>query len=90
MKVQYLTTIATVTLLSLGLTVGCTNPCASKEVAPSDATTETEVNPCAAKEGNPCAAKEGNPCAGKEGNPCAAKEGNPCAGKEGNPCAGKE
>jgi len=68
MKVKYLSTIAIVSVLGLGLVVGCANPCASKG------------NPCASKE-NPCASK-GNPCASKE-NPCASKE-NPCASKTVN------
>ncbi|MDY6783957.1 MAG: hypothetical protein SW833_15665 [Cyanobacteriota bacterium] len=86
MKVQYLTTLVTVSLLSLGFAVGCTNPCAAKEKTPG-ATTETQENPCASKT-NPCASKEKNPCASKT-NPCASKEENPCASKA-NPCASKE
>ncbi|MDY7015633.1 MAG: hypothetical protein SVX43_18970 [Cyanobacteriota bacterium] len=85
MKVQYLTTLVTVTLLSLGFAVGCSNPCAAKEQVPG-ADTETQVNPCASKEANPCASKE-DPCASKA-NPCASKE-DPCASKA-NPCASKE
>ncbi|MBP0022108.1 MAG: hypothetical protein J7647_31700, partial [Cyanobacteria bacterium SBLK] len=75
MKVKYLTTMAAVSLLSLGLAVGCANPCAAKEKT-------EQADPCAAKE-DPCAGKD--PCAAKE-DPCAGKD--PCAAKE-DPCAGK-
>ncbi len=69
MKVHYWTTLATVTLLSLGAAVGCANPCAAKEAAPGAPTEASD--PCAAKE-DPCAAKT---------DPCAAKdEADPCAG----------
>lgn len=75
MKVKYLTTLATVSLLSLGLAVGCASPDAT------EGEKTEQADPCAGKE-DPCAAKEGDPCAGKEGDPCAAKEGeDPCAGK---------
>jgi hypothetical protein len=78
MKVRYLLTVSTASLLSLGLVFGCSNPCAAQE-APAGETTE-QANPCASDD--PCAAKE-NPCASKE-NPCASDD--PCAAKE-NPCA---
>ncbi len=88
MKVRYLTTLATVSVLSLGFAFGCSNPCAAKE-KPASNGAETSVesekeNPCASD--NPCAAKDENPCAGD--NPCAAKDENPCAGD--NPCAAKD
>ncbi|MEM9924009.1 MAG: hypothetical protein AAF915_09705 [Cyanobacteria bacterium P01_D01_bin.50] len=54
MRVKYLATLATVSVLSLGVVVGCANPCAGK--TPEGGT--TEVNPCAAKDKNPCAAKD--------------------------------
>jgi hypothetical protein len=73
MKVKYLSTLAAIATLSLGLTVSCANPCGAK--TKSTETTES--------------ASPSNPCAGKEANPCAGKEANPCAGKEVNPCAGK-
>ncbi len=79
MKVKYLTTMATVSLLSLGLAVGCANPCAAQDKEKTE-----QADPCAAKE-DPCAAKE-DPCAAKE-DPCAGKT-DPCAAKE-DPCAGK-
>lgn len=84
MKVKYLITLATASILGMGLVTACGNPCAAgtKDNSGSEATTET--NPCASKE-NPCASKA-NPCASKE-NPCASKA-NPCASKA-NPCAGQ-
>ncbi|MDJ0619520.1 MAG: hypothetical protein QNJ63_22720 [Calothrix sp. MO_192.B10] len=65
MRVKYLTTLATISMLSLGVVVGCENPCGA---APK---TE-QANPCASK--NPCAGTKDkpNPCASK--NPCAGKE----------------
>ncbi|MGD1910852.1 MAG: hypothetical protein ACFB2X_08355 [Rivularia sp. (in: cyanobacteria)] len=62
MRVKYLATLATVSVLSLGVVVGCANPCAGK--TPEGGT--TEVNPCASKGENPCAAKDKNPCAAKD------------------------
>jgi hypothetical protein len=54
MKVQHFATLATMSILSLGLIVGCANPCAAK---PNNSGTDTnQVNPCASKE-NPCASK---------------------------------
>ena len=67
MKVNYLATLTAVSLLSLGMVVGCSNPCAGK-TTDSPETTD-QVDPCAGK--NPCASKD--PCAGKK-NPCAAKD----------------
>ncbi|MDJ0732713.1 MAG: hypothetical protein QNJ47_01290 [Nostocaceae cyanobacterium] len=68
MRVKYLATLATISMLSLGFVAGCTNPCAAK--TKNNTETTNEVNPCASK--NPCAAKNKiNPCASK--NPCAAK-----------------
>lgn len=68
MKVNYLATLTAVSLLSLGMVVGCSNPCAGK-TTDSPETTD-QVDPCAGKK-NPCASKD--PCAGKT-NPCAAKD----------------
>jgi thiol-disulfide isomerase/thioredoxin len=94
MKIHYIATLATISLLSFGTIAGCTtntsqtpassgtavtNPCASKTNPCA-----SKTNPCASK-ANPCAAKS-NPCAAKA-NPCASKA-NPCAAKS-NPCASK-
>lgn len=71
MKIKYFATLATASILSLGLVTACGNPCAAKtKSSPSSSPTEA-TDPCA---GVPCAGK--NACAGK--NPCA---GVPCAGK---------
>lgn len=79
MKIQYLSTLAVVSLLSLSTIAGCSSP-AKNDASTSPSTTvqaDAKANPCAAK-ANPCAAKA-NPCAAKA-NPCAAKA-NPCAAK---------
>ena len=71
MRAKYLATLVTVSMLSLGFIGACANPCAGKTPeGGTDGTSETQVNPCAAKDGNPCAAKDGK---SKDGNPCAAK-----------------
>lgn len=67
MKVQYLATVASISLLSLAAIAGCANPCAAK--TPSNTGTEVSVDPCAGA--NPCASKGVDPCAGA--NPCASK-----------------
>jgi len=82
MKIQYFSTLAVVSLLSLGAIAGCSSP-AKTDTSTSPSTT-VQANPCASK-ANPCASKA-NPCASKA-NPCAAKA-NPCASKA-NPCASK-
>ena len=74
MRVKYLATLATVSVLSLGAVVGCANPCAAK---PPEGESTEQVDPCAAKDKNPCAAKDKNPCAAKDKNPCAAKDKKP-------------
>lgn len=84
MKVQFLSAIAVVSILSLGAMAGCSNPYAAKTTPPTATGTEVQANPCAAKT-NPCASKV-NPCASKA-EPCASKA-NPCASKA-NPCASK-
>jgi hypothetical protein len=71
MKVKYLGTFAAVSLLSIGVAAGCSNPCAAKTKTPASPGTEVQANPCASKT-NPCASKT-NPCASKE-NPCASKK----------------
>ena len=71
MKLKYIATLATASILSLGVVTACSNPCAGQSTDGTNNGATTETNPCAAKE-NPCAAKE-NPCAAKE-NPCAAKD----------------
>jgi thiol-disulfide isomerase/thioredoxin len=76
MKAKYLGTLAAISVLSLGITVGCTNPCSAKTTNASSSTV-AQANPCASK-ADPCAAKS-NPCASKA-NPCASKT-NPCAAK---------
>lgn len=63
MKVNYLATVATISLLSVGVAVGCSNPCAAKTTTPQS-NTEVQANPCASKT-NPCASKT-NPCAAKK------------------------
>lgn len=65
MRAKYLATLVTVSMLSLGFVAACANPCAGKT---PEGGSETQVNPCAAKDGaNPCAAKDGaNPCASKK------------------------
>lgn len=65
MKAKYLTTMAAVSILSLGLVTACANPCAGK----------TDVDSGEVNEANPCAGV--NPCAGAD--PCAGA--NPCAGQ---------
>jgi hypothetical protein len=54
MKVNYLATLTAVSLLSLGIVVGCSNPCAGKT---KETETTDQVDPCAGKK-NPCAAKD--------------------------------
>ena len=51
MKAKYLTTLAAVSLLSLGLVTACASPCAGKTDV--DSGEVNEVNPCAGA--NPCA-----------------------------------
>ncbi|WP_413160567.1 TlpA family protein disulfide reductase [Capilliphycus salinus ALCB114379] len=53
MKVQYLATLASISLLSFGAIAGYANPCAAK--TPSNTRTEISTNPCAGA--NPCASK---------------------------------
>ncbi len=55
MKVKYLGTLAAIAVLSLGVAVGCTNPCSAKTTDASSSTV-AQVDPCASK-ANPCAAK---------------------------------
>jgi thiol-disulfide isomerase/thioredoxin len=69
MKIQYLSVLTVVSLLSLGAIASCSNPCAAKTKT-TNTTTEVQADPCAAKT-NPCASKA-NPCASKA-NPCASK-----------------
>jgi hypothetical protein len=73
MKVKYLTTLAAISFLSLGLAVGC----ASKDPAP----TETQESPAAAP---PAEAPPASPDAAKDAKPCASK-GAPCAAKDAKP-----
>ena len=80
MKIQYIATLAVVSLLSFGAIAGCSGPAKNDTLTSPSATVQansTKANPCASKT-NPCAAKA-NPCASKT-NPCAAKA-NPCASK---------
>ena len=72
MKLQYIATIATASLLSTSLVGFFPSNASASPVRGSSIIVAQQKNPCAA---NPCAA---NPCAA---NPCAA---NPCAA---NPCA---
>lgn len=58
MKARYLTTMAAVSILSLGLVTACATPCAGK----------TDVDSGEVNEANPCAGV--NPCAGAA-DPCA-------------------
>ncbi len=64
MRIKYLATLATISMLSLGVVVGCANPCGAKTN-----TTEEKANPCASKA--PGTKDKANPCASK---PPAAKE----------------
>ena len=61
MKIQYLSTLAVVSLLSFGAIAGCSSP-AKNDTSTSPSTT-VQSNPCASK-ANPCASKT-NPCASK-------------------------
>ncbi|WP_254566069.1 thioredoxin domain-containing protein [Oscillatoria sp. HE19RPO] len=70
MKLQYLSTLALASILSLGMAAGCSNPCAAKTPPTGNPAIKATTDPCAGK-ANPCAAKA-DPCAGKA-NPCAAK-----------------
>jgi len=57
MRIKYLGTLAAISMLSLGVVVGCANPCGAK----TDTTTEEKANPCASKtsdKANPCASKK--------------------------------
>ncbi|NJK34600.1 MAG: hypothetical protein HC919_06405 [Oscillatoriales cyanobacterium SM2_2_1] len=72
MKVQYLLTLVTISVLGGGAFVFANSQSTSSSVQTEKVETIAQ-NPCAAK--NPCASK--NPCAAK--NPCASK--NPCAAK---------
>ena len=84
MKVNYLATLAAITILSTGAATVVTHPQAALKVVSAALESKAMANPCASKK-NPCASKT-NPCASKK-NPCASKK-NPCASKA-NPCAGK-
>ena len=59
MRIKYLATLATISMLSLGVVVGCANPCGAK----TNTTTEEKTNPCASKA--PGAKDKANPCASK-------------------------
>jgi thiol-disulfide isomerase/thioredoxin len=56
MKIQYLSVLAIVSLLSLGAIASCSNPNAATTNTPSNTGTEVKANPCASK-ANPCASK---------------------------------
>ncbi len=59
MKIQYLSTLAVVSLLSLGAISGCSSPVKSDTSASPNTTVQvssTKANPCASK-ANPCASK---------------------------------
>ena len=58
MKAKYLTTLAAVSILSLGFVTACATPCAGKTDV--DSGEVNEVDPCAGA--NPCASVD--PCAG--------------------------
>ena len=64
MKAKYLTTLAAISILSLGMVTSCANPCAG----------QTDVDSGEVNEANPCAGVD--PGAGVD--PCAGAE--PCAG----------
>ena len=68
MNAKYLTTLATVSILSLGLVTACAD---TADVDGGEV--NEEVNPCAGAD--PCAGVD--PCAGA--NPCAGAD--PCAGQ---------
>lgn len=74
MKLQYLSTLALASILSLGMAAGCSNPCAAKTPPTGNPAIEATTHPCAGK-ANPCAGKA-NPCAAKSrsvGGPLAAE-----------------
>ena len=70
MKVKYLTALAAMSFLSLGLAVGC----AEQEALTTDPAVAFPVEALAAA---PDASKEANPCASKGANLCAAKDEKP-------------
>ena len=77
MKLKYLATIATASIVTIGGTALFSNSAIAFES--SNTATIVADNPCAAVD--PCGgAEKVNPCAGEEANPCAG-EINPCAGK---------
>jgi hypothetical protein len=63
MKIQYLSVLVIVSILSLGAVASCSNPDAATTNTPTNTGTEVKANPCASK-ANPCASKA-NPCASK-------------------------
>ncbi len=74
MKLQYLSTLALASILSLGMAAGCSNPCAAKTPPTGNPATEVTTDPCAGK-ADPCAGKA-HPCASKSrsvGGPLAAE-----------------
>jgi thiol-disulfide isomerase/thioredoxin len=74
MKIQYWSILALASIFSLGLAVGCSNPCAAKTPPTANTATAAKADPCAAK-ADPCAAKA-DPCAAKVrsvGGPLAAE-----------------
>ena len=56
MKIQYLSVLAIVSILSLGAIASCSNPNAATNNTPTNTGTEVKANPCASK-ANPCASK---------------------------------
>ena len=56
MKINYLATMAAVSVLSLGVATSCSNPCKAKTQSDTEPATEVQANPCKAK-GNPCTPK---------------------------------
>ena len=63
MKVKYLATLLTASIVSLGLVTSCASPEGGETEADPDAPGTTEVDPCAGA---------ADPCAGAA-DPCAAK-----------------
>lgn len=56
MKLKYLTMLTVTSVLSLGVLVGCGNPCAAKDKPVTDNSEAVESDPCAGKS-DPCAGK---------------------------------
>ena len=94
MKLQYLATLATASLLTITSNIFVATSSVASSLQNNESSVLVAENPCAAQ--NPCAANPcaSNPCASNpcaaSANPCAANPcaANPCAAK--NPCAARQ